>query len=77
MGDWLWVIGYWVLDALRAIGRFAIGYGIWDIGYGVWAMGDWLLAIGNGVWVIGDFFANNFRYICVCQRFILILQKIV
>jgi hypothetical protein len=54
-------IGYWVLDALRAIGRFAIGYwtpcGLLDasllgIGYGVWAIGYWLLAMGYGRWVI-------------------------
>jgi len=38
MGDWRWAIGYWVLDALRAIGRFAMGY--------------WLLAMGYGRWVI-------------------------
>jgi hypothetical protein len=70
MGDWLWVIGYWVLDALRAIGRFAMGYGLL-------AIGDWRWVIGYGRWAMGDFFANNFRFICVCQRFILILQKIV
>jgi hypothetical protein len=61
MGDWLWVIGYWVLDALRAIGRFAIGYWIWDMGYGQWDMGYWiwvmgyrLLAMGDWQWDIGD-----------------------
>ena len=61
---------YWVL---------AIGYGVLGIGYwtpcglldaSLWVIGDWR-------WVMGDFFANNFRFICVCQRFILILQKIV
>jgi hypothetical protein len=47
-----------------------MGDWLWVIGYGI-------LAIGNGLWAMGDFFANNFRFICVCQRFILILQKIV
>ena len=70
MGYWIGGIGYWILDALRAIGRFAMGYWQLAMGYGVLDIGYWILAMG-------DFFANNFRFICVCQRFILILQKIV
>ena len=84
MGYWRLAIGrpagYWTLR----YGLLAIGYWIWAIGYWIWAMGDGILAMGYGVlaigywqWGMGDFFANNFRFICVCQRFILILQKIV
>ena len=68
IGDWQWGMGYWILD---------MGNGRWVIGNGILAIGYWVWDMGNGRWAMGDFFANNFRFICVCQRFILILQKIV